>query len=170
MTTWTAPDVDRPSGPLSGPERPQLEALLSWHRATLARKCSGLSPEQLATRSLPTTTMTLLGLLRHMAKVERTWFRIRLDGQDVAPLYGGRVDEDFEDADASGAATDYDQMLDEWREADIASSRHELDDTFDHHDTAFSLRAVYLHMIGEYARHNGHADLLREHLDGVTGA
>ncbi|MGH3456597.1 DinB family protein [Aeromicrobium sp.] len=170
MTTWTAPYVDRRSGPLTGPERPQLESLLGWHRATLVSKCAGLTGEQLAARPLPTTTITLLGLIRHMAKVERTWFRIRLDGQDVASLFGERVDEDFDDIDPLRAAQEHDQLTAEWLAANAAASGHGLDDTFDHHGTEFSLRMVYLHMIAEYARHNGHADLLREHLDGVTGA
>ncbi len=170
MTIWTAPDVDRRTGELSGPERPQLESLLAWHRATLLAKCAGLDADQLASRPLPTTTLTLLGLIRHMAKVERVWFRLRLDGQDVEPLYGERVDQDFDDVDPAGAEQEYAQLVAEWRAADVAASRHELDETFDLRGTPFSLRMIYLHMIGEYARHNGHADLLREHLDGVTGS
>ena len=168
MTIWTMPDVDRPSGPLAGPERQQLEAVLAWHRATLLSKCAGLSADQLAERPL-STTLTLLGLVRHMTKVERTWFRIRLDGQDVEPLFAGRVDEDFDDVDATRAEQDRAALIAEWEAADAAAAGHDLDDTFDHRGTQFSLRAIYLHMIGEYARHNGHADLLREQVDGVTG-
>ena len=75
--TWKAPDVERPQGPLTGPERPMLQAFLDWHRATLLFKCAGLTGEQLADQTVPPSGLSLLWLVRHMTKVERAWFRQR---------------------------------------------------------------------------------------------
>ena len=75
--TWKAPDVERPEGPLTGPERPLLQAFLDWQRATLLYKCAGLTGEQLARRTVPPSSLSLLGLVRHMTRVERAWFRMR---------------------------------------------------------------------------------------------
>jgi uncharacterized damage-inducible protein DinB len=158
--TWTAPEVGRPDGPLTGAERAMLQGFLDWHRATLLHKCTGLTGRQLAERTVPPSTLSLLGLVRHMAKVERTWFRRRFAGEPV----------DFEDLDPDGAAADYARLVEEWRLADAAVAGASLDDTFTHDGEVHSLRLLYLHLIQEYARHNGHADLLRERLDGVTGA
>jgi hypothetical protein len=170
--TWTAPEVDRPDGPLTGDERAMLQGFLDWHRATLLHKCTGLTGRQLAERTVPPSTLSLLGLVRHMAKVERTWFRRRFAGVALDALYGGgnRRDADFEDLDPDDAAADYARLVEEWRLADAAVAGASLDDTFTHDGEVHSLRLVYLHLIQEYARHNGHADLLRERLDGVTGA
>src|SRR6476661_9656302 len=81
--TWIAPEVERPEGPLTGPERPMLQAFLDWQRATLLYKCAGLTGEQLARRAIPPSELSLLGLLRHMTKVERVWFRMRFAGEQV---------------------------------------------------------------------------------------
>ena len=83
--TWKAPDVERPGGPSAGPERPLLQAFLDWHRATLLYKCAGLTGEQLAEHTVPPSGLSLLGLIRHMTKVERTWFRQRFAGEQVDP-------------------------------------------------------------------------------------
>lgn len=156
---------------MTADERPMLEGMLRWHRSTLLQRCAGLTGEQLAEASVPPSNLSLLGLIRHLAKVERTWFRQRVTGDLVAALYDpARTDVDFEELDPAGAEQDYAQLLEECRLADTAVADLGLDHTFDHGGQTYSLRLVYLHMIGEYARHNGHADLIRERVDGVTGA
>jgi uncharacterized damage-inducible protein DinB len=169
--TWTAPDVERPDGELDSDERQMVQDFLAWQRSTLLLKCAGLTGEQLARRSVEHSGLSLLGLIRHVAKVERTWFRERFVGQSVERLYSTDEwkDADFEDLDPSKAEADYARLLEEWRLADAAVADASLDDTFTLDDKPASLRLIYLHMIEEYARHNGHADLLREGIDGVTG-
>jgi hypothetical protein len=110
-------------------------------------------------------------LLRHLAKVERRWFRERFAGEKLDAPYDPALgaDADFDDLDPARASNDYARLLDEFRRADAAVAVASLDDTFPLDGEECSLRFVYLHMIGEYARHNGHADLLRERIDGVTG-
>jgi Protein of unknown function (DUF664) len=170
--TWTAP---RPptieDGPLVGDDRPILEAFLAWERSTLLNICAGLTGEQLAQRAVPPSNLSLLGLVRHMAKVERTWFRQRAAGQDVGPLYDPALgkDTDFNDLVAARAERDFARYDDECRLADAAAAGLAFDDTFTLNDEVYSLRLVYVHLIAEYARHNGHADLLRELIDGTTG-
>jgi Protein of unknown function (DUF664) len=166
---WTAPEVTRPGGSLVAPEREMLQGYLDFHRTTLLVKCAGLTGAQLAERAAPPSNVSLLGLIRHLAKVERIWFRLRFAGQDVQPLYAG-TDVDYDVLDPDRAQQEYQQLLDEWRLADAAVADASLDDTFTVHDDVASLRMIYLHLIGEYARHNGHADMVREHLDGLTGA
>ncbi|WP_129771608.1 DinB family protein [Streptomyces sp. L-9-10] len=172
--TEATPERTEPS-PLAG-EREMLEGWLDYHRETLAQKCSGLDGKQLKEASVPPSDLTLLGLVRHMAEVERGWFRNRLADERAAPIY-------FTDADPDGdfhaGETDtWEEAHTTWR-AEIAHARelaapHSLDalgagppsrDTGD----PFTLRWIYTHMIEEYARHNGHADLLRERIDGATG-
>ena len=168
--TWTAPDVTLPVVPLTGEDRPLLEGYLAWHRALLRRKCAGLDGEQLAQRSVPPSNLSLLGLVRHMAKVERTWFRERIDGQDLEPLYDPAlgVDADFEAVDPDHAREDYERLLEECRLADEALAAASYADIIASRAGAMSVRAVVVHMIEEYAQHNGHADLLRERIDGST--
>ncbi|MDT4914161.1 MAG: hypothetical protein QOC66_3289 [Pseudonocardiales bacterium] len=148
-----------------------LEGYLGWQRVTLLNICTGLTGEQLAVRSLPKSNLSLLGLVRHLAKVERVWFRIRAAGEAIDPLYDLALgkDHDFDALDPEDAPAALDRLQAEWSAADVAAAALDFDHTFDVHGDPFSLRMVYVHMIGEYARHNGHADLLREHLDGVTG-
>jgi uncharacterized damage-inducible protein DinB len=169
--TWTAPPVTRPEGPLAAGERAMAEDFLAWQRATLLHKCAGLTGEQLAQRSIAYSGLSLLGLIRHLSKVERIWFRERFAGQPVERLYSTETwkDADFEDLNAERAEADYDRFLEECRLADEAVADAALDDTFTLNGQPASLRMIYLHMIEEYARHNGHADLLREGIDGVTG-
>ncbi len=170
--TWTAPEVTRPSGDTAADERILLPSLLAWHRNTFLGKLAGLTGEQLAQASVPPSNLTLLGLIRHLAKVERTWFRLRYAAQDIEPLYDPSLgkDHDFEVIDATKAEEAYNTLLEEIRLADEAAANGSLDDTLDLDGNPFSLRMLYVHMIGEYARHNGHADLIRERIDGTTGA
>lgn len=171
--TWTAPEITRTDEPFTAGERPMLEGWLDWHRSTLLRKCAGLTAEQLVEASTPPSTLTLLGLVRHMADVERTWFRRRFRGEQVPALYahadgspGAAFDRDPDDAPAA-----IDRLVAEWQTCRDAVAGASLDDTFTHERTGdvMSLRWIYIHMIEEYARHNGHADLIRERIDGVTG-
>jgi uncharacterized damage-inducible protein DinB len=161
--------IERAEPPMECDERTMLVAWLEYHRATLARKCDGLTDEQLRTRSVPPSALSLLGLVRHMAEVENNWFRWWLGGD--GPVYRWEGDEDFavDDADVSEA-------FDYWQ-AECENARKVLA-TFDSLDAVgagqavgagISVRWTLVHMIEEYARHNGHADLLRERIDGVTG-
>jgi uncharacterized damage-inducible protein DinB len=169
--TWTAPKTSAADGPLSGDDRPILEGFLAWQRSTLMNKCAGLTGEQLAQRSVPPSNLSLLGLIRHMAKVERIWFRQRIGGETLQPLYDPErgKDADFDDLDPEQAADDYARLIEECRRADESAATRSLDETFTLGDAVMSVRLVYVHMIAEYARHNGHADLIRERLDGSTG-
>jgi uncharacterized damage-inducible protein DinB len=157
-------------GPLTGADRPMLIGYLGWQRVTLLNICAGLDGEQLAARPIASSNLSLLGLIRHLAKVERTWFRQRAAGQDVGSMYHpdlGR-DADFDDLDPAEAEVAVARLRAEWQAADAAVAAMDFDDEVEVHGDVFSLRMIYVHMIGEYARHNGHADLLRESLDGVT--
>jgi len=164
----------REGGTTLGDERATLLEFLRSQRLTLQIKCEGLDAEQLARRSVEPSTMSLLGLLRHMAEVERGWFRRRFSRSDVVKRYQTEAEPD---ADFDGAIAD-DAVVAEawaaWREemafADQFIADHELD--FKGADGAgnpVSLRELLVHMIEEYARHNGHADLLRERIDGRVG-
>jgi uncharacterized damage-inducible protein DinB len=170
MTTWTAPPAHREDELKTGSERAMLQSWLDWHRQTLLTKCAGLTADQLRTASVPPSNLTLLGLVRHMTEVERSWFRDRVVHEPVDDLYctDAQPDGDFEnvaDADAEAALVLFEAEL---KLADAAVAALPLDHEF-HHRVPRSLRWLYLHMIEEYARHNGHADLLRERLDGATG-
>jgi uncharacterized damage-inducible protein DinB len=169
--TWTAPTPYPADGPLTGDDRPILEGFLNWQRTTLLNICAGLTGEQLASRPIPSSNLSLLGLVRHLAKVERIWFRQRAAGQSVEPMYDPSrgKDADFDDASAAEARADIERLRAEWRHGDEAVAGMAFGDTFDVGGEAFSLRMMYVHMIYEYARHNGHADMLRESIDGVTG-
>jgi uncharacterized damage-inducible protein DinB len=168
--TWTAPEVTLPDGPLTGDERPMLEGYLASHRAYLRHKCAGLTGEQLAQRSVPPSNLSMLGLVRHMAKVERRWFRERIAAQELEPMYDPAlgIDADFEDLDPAHAQADYERLVEECRLADEALAAASYDDTITSRFGEMSVRAVVVHMIEEYAQHNGHADLLRECVDGAT--
>lgn len=173
--TWIAPDVDRSYAPYAADERSMLEGWLDWHRYTLLHKCSGLANAQLIIPSVEPSNLTLLGLVRHMALVERFWFRQRFAGQDVPDLYCApdNPDGDFDDVASADPAVDFATFHEEIALARQAVAGRGLDETFLHRrhgrERTINLRWVYLHMIEEYARHNGHADFLREALDGRTG-
>jgi hypothetical protein len=174
MTTWTAPEVSRTDPPLVAGERESLDGWLDYHRATLLAKCQGLTGEQLARRAVPPSTLSLLGLVRHLTDVERSWFRRRFAGETgLAFRYSSDEDPDgeFDLADAKGAEADFAAFTQECELARAAAAGRSLDETFvhDRDGSTIDLRWVYVHMIEEYARHNGHADLLREQIDGVTG-
>ncbi len=156
-------------------ERTTLVGFLRWQRETLELKCSGLGAWDLARRSVEPSTLSLLGLVRHMAEVERGWFRRTLAGQDAPPIYYSASDPDG-DFDGAVASPDVvDQAWRDWRaEVEFAgrfvADAPSLDLTVSvGHHGSLSLRWVLVHMIEEYARHNGHADLLRQLIDGAVG-
>jgi uncharacterized damage-inducible protein DinB len=163
--------IERPRTKGAAPERPMLEQWLDRHRATLAIKCDGLTPDQLRIQSVPPSSLSLLGLVRHLADVERWWFRVVMDGQpDVAHYWDNPGhDSDFDDVATADVATDFARWQAECDAARAIAATRSLDDCGDDDGETVSLRWVYVHMIEEYARHNGHADLIRERIDGVTG-
>jgi uncharacterized damage-inducible protein DinB len=172
MTTWIAPPANRTDEPLTGPERQMLQGWLDWHRQTLLTKCAGLTADQLKTASTPPSNLTLLGLVRHMTEVERAWFTLRAAGRTEAGLVycsDDNVDGDFDDVATADAEANFAAFTAELLAADKIVADLPLDHEFTPRERPMSLRWVYLHMIEEYARHNGHADLLRERLDGTTG-
>jgi uncharacterized damage-inducible protein DinB len=165
---------ERVGPPVVGGEREMLRAFLDYHRATLAMKCEGLSDDDLRRASMPPSTLSLLGLVRHMAEVERTWFRRVINGEEIPLVWS--ADGDFQAAyDASTATRS--QTFEVWN-TEVAHSRRieqaapSLDVTGYQAKWSedVSLRLVMLHLIHEYARHNGHADFLREGIDGTVGA
>ena len=170
---WTAPPVTRQDVPYVAGERQMLEAWLDFHRHTLLSKCSGLTARQLRQRAASPSHLSLLGLIRHMTEVERAWFRRRVAGQNVDFLYSSEPDPDgdFDHVDTADAEQDFAIYLREIELARQAAAGRELDETFFHlnRNAHMSVRWVYVHMIEEYARHNGHPDLLRERIDGTTG-
>ncbi|MEV0285521.1 DinB family protein [Kribbella sp. NPDC050820] len=170
--TWRAPAVERPAGSLTAPERSLLQGYLDFYRTTLLFKCAGLTAAQLAERPSPPSNLSLLGLIRHLTKVERIWFRIHFAADPAEPVFPLELgkDADFELIDASLAEAEYDGLIEEWKLSDEAAAGHSLDERFTFKETESTLRMIYIHLIGEYARHCGHADLVREQLDGTTGA
>ncbi|GAB3655375.1 DinB family protein [Glycomyces tarimensis] len=169
---WIAPDTERRRPTLLADERAMLESFLDFHRDTLLVKCSGLTEAQLKHPSAEPSALTLLGLVRHMTDVEYWWFCDNFDGQTDYPHY--RSEKNYDACFDEAASADPDEAFERYRAAvaaarDTAAPRH-LDDTFTHPSgKTASLRWIYLHMIEEYARHNGHADLIRERIDGATG-
>ena len=171
---WTAPDVERSDGypeRRNDPERDMLQDWLDWHRATLLRKCAGLDATQLATRAVPPSTLSLLGLVRHMSDAERGWVRQTFRGERIPDLYyrADTEDADIREADPARAEEDYAIYLAECQAVDDALAGAKLDDTFMFAEKTHSVRWMWQHLVEEYARHNGHADLLREAIDGATG-
>ncbi|MBO0703185.1 MAG: DinB family protein [Candidatus Dormibacteraeota bacterium] len=173
---WVDPaDDPRDSGAELRDERSTLVEYLRAYRLTAEMKCAGLDAEQLARRSVPPSTMSLLGLIRHLADVERNWFRRVLAGQDVPPIYGTMEDRD---AGWNGAVPDprvVEQAWADWR-AEVAFAERQLEGERDlgrivhtRRGEPVQVRDVLVHLIEEYARHCGHADLLREAIDGRVG-
>lgn len=152
-----------------------LRDYLDHYRRTFERKCEGLDAEQLARRSVPPSSMSLLGLLRHLAAVEYSWWRRVMDRRLDLPKMWGK--DEHSDADFDGAVAD-DAVVAEawaaWRQevayAEAWQASHPLDELGQHDEGDIELREVVVHLIEEYARHCGHADLLRECIDGQTGA
>ena len=173
MTGTVSPTPSRiPLPPRVGGERELLEAWLDFHRDVLLWKCENVAPEDLVRRTAEPSTLTLIGLVRHMAEVERTWFRRVLDQEEgLTPIYDYSRDRDADFHDLAPARVEedlatYRAEVERCREV---AARHDLDAVGSHRGKPVSLRWICLHMIEEYARHDGHADLLRERLDGVTG-
>ena len=158
---------------MAASERESLRGWLDYHRATLAWKCDGLDDDQLRLASMPPSTLTLMGLVRHMAEVERHWFRRVIAGQTIRHVWSEVWD--FQVAYDGSRATRA-EAFGAWR-AEIDEARTiergvvSLDEEFrvDAWDCDATLRTVLLHLIHDYARHNGHADFLREGLDGTVG-
>ncbi|MCF3132471.1 DinB family protein [Streptomyces olivochromogenes] len=166
--------VDRFSGPATGDERDMLVAMLDAQRAILKLKCFGLGPE-LALRSVSPSSLSLLGLVRHLADVERRWFRAVLAGHDVELRFSST---DVPEGDFDGTSPDPEIIETSWAAwhaevafagAFVAEATHLDIEGHDPWRGTVSLRWVLIHMIEEYARHNGHADLIRERIDGAVG-
>ncbi|MFF4324682.1 DinB family protein [Streptomyces sp. NPDC001568] len=165
-------DEQRTRPVLTGDERETLTSVLQWQRDTLMMKCSGLSAEQLRRRAVPPSGLSLLGLVRHLAEVERGWFRNVVGGEDVGGYFpkneaGERTEFHVEDADPQESFRIWEDTCE--RSRAIVASAESLDVQGRYGDEGYSLRYVLAHMVEEYARHNGHADLLREAIDGTTG-
>jgi uncharacterized damage-inducible protein DinB len=172
--TWTAPEIERSEGypaRRNESERQMMRDWLDWHRATLLRKCAGLEAEQLAKRAVPPSDISLLGLVRHMSDTERGWVRQTFRAERIPDLYyrADAPSADFAEADPAAAEQDFEIYRAECRAVDAALESAELDDTFTFRDATISVRWMWQHLVEEYARHNGHADLLREVVDGSTG-
>jgi hypothetical protein len=168
---WTAPGRVEP--PFTHGEREGLVAWLDYHRATLLTKCAGLTGQQLATRAAPPSTLTLLGLVRHLAEVENGWLAT-FDGEPWQRIHSTEQepDGDLLAIDPATAAADLATYLEVCDRSRAIVAAHDLDDVSRDETEAAdppSMRWICLHLIEEYARHNGHADLLRERLDGATG-
>jgi hypothetical protein len=174
-------DDPREHGPRLGDERATLVEALRCERLTLEMKCAGLDADAMAKRSVPPSTMSLLGLVRHLAEVERATWRGMMSGQDVPRLYCTPTDRD---GDFDGAVADPEVVTEAWAAwraevefaerlvADAPSLDITGDDPLNQHGSGggqMSLREALVGMIGEYARHMGHADLLRERIDGRLG-
>jgi hypothetical protein len=171
---WTAPVVERADPAQIADERSALDQILDYQRATLLTKCAGLTAEQLKLRAVPPSALSLLGLVRHMTEVERWWFRMHAAGEDLEFMYDpDAIGLDFDNLDDADAAGNLDAYREELDAARAALADKDLDYVVpsrgDHPDRTRDIRWIYLHMIDEYGRHNGHADLLRECIDGTTG-
>ena len=172
---WVAPERDpRETGEQPVGEKETLGDYLRRYRLTFEMKCADLDAEQLARRSVPPSTLSLLGLLRHLAKVEHHWFQRVLQGHDVPRLYQAGTDRDL---DFNGALADPSLVEEAWstwrREVSAAEDWLAGDVAMDAEvtwgDNTAEVRDILVHMVEEYARHAGHADLLRECIDGRTG-
>ncbi|MET8954873.1 DinB family protein [Streptomyces sp. NPDC004393] len=167
--------AQRPSPAPNADERAMLEGWLDYHRHTLAWKCEGLTDAQLRTAAVEPSELSLMGLVRHMAEVERGWFRKVLVGDDPGPIYFS--DEDMDGEFHLTEEDTWETAYATWQGEIEIARRHAaglgLDDLSQGRsrftDEPFNLRWIYTHMIEEYARHNGHADLIRERIDGATG-
>jgi hypothetical protein len=162
--------IERTEPPLATDERTTLDAYLDYHRATLLWKCEGLTDGQLRQRAVPPSTLSLLGLVRHLTQIERGWFRE--DAANPMPdIYStdDRPDADFDDVEQADVPANLAAYRKEVEACRAAVAGLPLDHLIKGRTREYSLRWIYLHMIEEYARHNGHADLLRQAIDGATG-
>ncbi|WP_098027375.1 DinB family protein [Streptomyces sp. st115] len=172
MTSSAGPERSEPA--FDAAERPMLEGWLDYHRETLAMKCAGLTDAQLREASVPPSALTLLGLVQHLAEVERFWFREILAGAELPDLYSTEEDPDAdfrvtESTTWAGTEAVWRAEIAAARESAAAYGLDDLSKGVGSSGKPFSLRWIYLHMIEEYAQHNGHADLVRERVDGATG-
>jgi uncharacterized damage-inducible protein DinB len=173
LTKVASVTTERPDVPLIADERAMLRAHLDFHRATLAWKCDDLDDELRERASRP-STLSLLGLVRHMAEVERTWFRKTVNGERDLPNVWSDADDYQTAYDPSGctreeAFTAWQAEVEHARRIERAAPSFDLVVHQPRWNEDVSLRFVMLHMIHEYARHNGHADLIREAIDGTVG-
>jgi uncharacterized damage-inducible protein DinB len=171
---WTAPPVGRAELSRTPGEREGLEALLDYQRDTLLLKCAGLTASQLKERAVPPSRLSLLGLIRHMTEVERWWLRIHAANIDLPfpydPKSTGLDFEALDEADAAANIEAYRQEIEQARETMAGKQLDDVVPSHGHHpEQVRNVRWLYLHMIEEYARHNGHADLIRERIDGSVG-
>ncbi len=161
---------------LAAPTNGERECLLGYlehYRGTLALKCDGLDAEQLATKAVPPSNISLLGLVRHMARVEQSWFRRVIEANMDLPRLFHEQDEDagfdFPDVDDELVRASHELWQGEIDHAREVLDRTDLDQVVDVHGEPTEVRDIVVHMIEEYARHCGHADLVREVVDGRTG-
>jgi Protein of unknown function (DUF664) len=165
----------RTDPPFVAGEREALEAFLDYQRATLLVKCAGLTAEQLKEQPVPPSKLSLLGLVRHMTDVERWWVRIHGGGEDIpfSCFTPDEPDVDFNGAGGADAEADFDLFGREVAAAREVMRSKDLGVTVPGHGgdsgQVRDIRWIYVHMIEEYSRHNGHADLIRERIDGATG-
>ncbi|TCO46381.1 uncharacterized protein DUF664 [Kribbella antiqua] len=154
-------------------ERELLQGFLDYHRGTLLWKVSGLTGEQLVQRSVEPSSMSLIGLVRHLTEVERYWYQVCLAQRPVQPTYwtDEHPDGDFDLVDPARAEQDLEDYRAIVHLSDEIVAGYDLDHTFTRpaREGDYSVRYLLIHLIEEYARHNGHADLLRERIDGLTG-
>jgi uncharacterized damage-inducible protein DinB len=165
--------ANRTDVPRTGGERELLRGYLDFHRETLAGKCAGLADEDLRRAAAPPSDLSLLGLVRHMAEVERSWFRRVVAGEDVPLVWS--ADGDVQAAfDVSGASVPeawaaWEAEIEHARRIERAAPSLEVTGVDRRSGEEYALRRVLVHVVQEYARHNGHADLIRERIDGATG-
>ena len=161
------------SVPEQGSERETLTGYLTFYRQTLVNKCAGLTFDQLTTRSVPATNMTLLGLIRHAVTAEQHWFERIMPGNKVTWKFISREDQDgdFDDLESHSLAEVMAIFEGTCAASDAEIAARDLDDLSigDTHHGKVSLRWVLNHMVEDYARHCGHADLIRQSSDGATG-
>ena len=165
--------IERVDPDLAGDERTTLVQFLDWYRATVFLKVDGLTDEQAARRSTPPSTLSLLGIVRHMAEVERSWFRRRFIGEEAPPIFYTETDRD-RDIDPPAGSTVAEAVAALATEIAVArpiADAAGLDQVGVNlvDGEPVSMRWILVHMIEEYARHCGHMDLLREAVDGQTG-
>jgi len=171
MTTIDMKSEDRADPPTTGDERTLMTGFLDRQRDTFAWKCAALSDEELAARPIEPSGLSLLGMMRHLTEVERGWFSMFVEGERPEPIYYTieRPDDDFDALDSHPAAFVYETWLDTCARSREITAAHALDDEGRGRTRGYALRWVLAHMIEEYARHIGHADLIRERLDGSVG-
>jgi hypothetical protein len=153
-------------------ERAMLTGFLDFQRATLAVKCDGLTDAQLRQQAVPPSALSLLGLVRHMAEIEANWFRPLLAGEQMGGIWAPGLDIDvaFREVETASATDAFAVWQAECKHSrELAGAASTLDTGGVRGGERYTLRWVLIHMIEEYARHNGHADLLRERIDGQTG-